>query len=331
MSPGQVVTSSRRGECRGVQLDPWTVYGEIAPGNPGMSIGVDVPDIGVLPPPGRYLGTLTGTSGSVPVRVTVVGQPEDKRGGRCRLRAESGREIVLSTGDTVAIRFEAVEAADCLCRAVPNSRPRRVSVPGMSTHITQGPPPVLSAETWTLLHDLRLRGFRTARAGPAEEEAIAAGLVVTRGANLALSQVGREAHAAWARLTPGSEEETLARNAYERFLALNVEFLRLCTDWQLKPGNEPNDHSDGAYDFKILERLDRLDERTGRLLDGLGEAVPRFGGYRPRLTEALERITDDRAWLASPRCDSYHTVWMQLHEDLLTTVGVNRADEKQPE
>jgi hypothetical protein len=164
-----------------------------------------------------------------------------------------------------------------------------------------------------------------------EEELVAAGLVMARGANIALLPAGREAHAAWARLAPGSEEEAQAKGAYERFLSLNVEFLRICTDWQLKPGNEPNDHSDLAYDFKILERLDRLDDRAGHLLEGLGKIVPRFGGYRPRLTDALDKIGDDRAWLASPRCDSYHTVWMQLHEDLLTAVGVNRADEAQPE
>ncbi len=69
----------------------------------------------------------------------------------------------------------------------------------------------------------------------------------------------------------------------------------------------------------------------GNLLEGLGKIVPRFGGYRLRLTDALDKISDDRAWLASPRCDSYHTVWMQFHEDLLTAVGVNRADEAQPE
>ena len=191
--------------------------------------------------------------------------------------------------------------------------------------------PALSEEAWTLLHDLRLRGFRPAKGGAVEDELVTAGLVTARGANIALSPAGREAHAAWARLAPGSEDEAQAKGAYERFLALNVEFLRICTDWQLKPGNEPNDHADAAYDFKILERLDRLDDRAGQVLEGLGKIVPRFGGYRPRLTDALDKISEDRAWLASPRCDSYHTVWMQLHEDLLTAVGVNRADEAQPE
>ena len=192
-------------------------------------------------------------------------------------------------------------------------------------------PGTLSDDAWVLLHDLRLRGFRPAKGGLAEEELTAAGLVLQRGVNLALAPAGRDAHAAWARLAAGSEEEAGARNAYERFLAFNVEFLRICTDWQLKPGNQPNDHSDAAYDFKILERLDRLDERAGALLETLGKLVPRFDGYRQRLTEALDRISEDRAWLASPRCDSYHTVWMQFHEDLLCAVGVNRADEAQPE
>jgi hypothetical protein len=201
----------------------------------------------------------------------------------------------------------------------------------MSADISQSPVPTLTEGAWALLHDLRLRGFRPAKAGPAEEELTAAGFVLVRGVNLALAPAGREAHAAWARLTPGSEEEVLAKTTYQRFLVFNVEFLRICTDWQLKPGNQPNDHSDAAYDFKILERLDRLDERAAPLVEALGKAVPRFADYRGRLTEALDRISDDRAWLASPRCDSYHTVWMQLHEDLLSAVGVNRADEAQPE
>ena len=200
----------------------------------------------------------------------------------------------------------------------------------MSTEIPEVVP-ALSEDALGLLHELRLRGFMPAKGSPAQDELVDAGLAMMRGTNVAMTPAGRDAHATWARLAPGSEDEAQALGAYERFLALNVEFLRICTDWQLKPGNEPNDHSDAAYDFKVLERLDRLDERAGQLLAGLGKTVPRFGGYRVRLTDALDKISDDRAWLASPRCDSYHTVWMQLHEDLLIAVGVNRADEAQPE
>src|SRR2546423_652510 len=161
----------------------------------------------------------------------------------------------------------------------------------MSADISQSPVPTLTEEAWALLHDLRLRGFRPAKGTPAEEELTAAGLVLVRGVNLALAPAGREAHAAWARLTPGSEEEVLAKTTYERFLVFNVEFLRICTDWQLKPGNQPNDHSDAAYDFKILERLDRLDERAGALVEALGKAVPPLADYPGRLAEAPHKIS----------------------------------------
>ncbi len=43
---------------------------------------------------------------------------------------------------------------------------------------------------------------------------------------------------------------------------------------------------------------------------------------------ALERVdAGDPEWLTSPRLDSYHTVWMQMHEDLLLAIGAERAHE----
>jgi len=189
----------------------------------------------------------------------------------------------------------------------------------------------LSDKAWERLHELRLRGFVPAKGSADEAELTEAGFVMLRGQNLALTPAGRAAHALWARLAAGSQEEAVAREAYQAFLPLNTQLLRICTDWQLRPDGSPNDHSDSAYDFKVLERLDRLDERTAGLVKKLAEAVPRFSAYPGRLTAALDRVADDRQWLASPRCDSYHTVWMQMHEDLLTAVGASREDEPEPE
>ena len=191
--------------------------------------------------------------------------------------------------------------------------------------------PSLSDDAWALVHDLRLRGFRPATNSPAEEEILGAELAMVRGPNLALTPAGREAHAAWARLPEGSDEHAAARRFYDSFLPQNTELLRICTDWQLRPGNIPNDHTDRAYDWGVVERLERLHERIGAMLDRLSAVVPRFGGYKARLGEALAKIDEDRQWFASPRCDSYHTVWMQMHEDMLSAVGVDRADEPQPE
>jgi pyruvate, orthophosphate dikinase len=32
-------------------------------------------------------------------------------------------------------------------------------------------------------------------------------------------------------------------------------------------------------------------------------------------------------WFAKPVMPSFHTVWFELHEDLLTTLGLERSDE----
>ena len=34
-------------------------------------------------------------------------------------------------------------------------------------------------------------------------------------------------------------------------------------------------------------------------------------------------------WFTKPVIDSYHTVWFELHEDLLATLGIERASEGQ--
>jgi hypothetical protein len=36
----------------------------------------------------------------------------------------------------------------------------------------------------------------------------------------------------------------------------------------------------------------------------------------------------DNAWLASPLIDSYHTVWMHLHQELLLTIGMSRQEDE---
>ncbi len=185
----------------------------------------------------------------------------------------------------------------------------------------------MTDDAWNLLHEVRLRGFVTSTGKPPETELLHAGYITARGPAIALTAEGREAHAAWARLREGSPEAEGAKAAYDRFLPLNTELLKVCTAWQLLPDGSLNDHSDRAYDLSVLERLDRLHERVTPWLARLSDAVPRFSGYVRRLEAALDKVADDGRWLASPRCDSYHTVWMQMHEDLLAVIGASREDE----
>jgi hypothetical protein len=168
--------------------------------------------------------------------------------------------------------------------------------------------------------------------GEAPDAALAplvdAGWARVRGAAVILTSAGRAEADARFRLTPGSDAEARAARAYEQFLPRNAELLRLCTDWQVRPGGTPNDHRDAQYDWGVVDRLVALDERIGPALRRLGRDAVRFAPYRERLRDARRRVEDGETdWLASPRVDSYHTVWMQLHEDLLLALGIDRADE----
>ena len=123
-----------------------------------------------------------------------------------------------------------------------------------------------------------------------------------------------------------------ATEAYERFERINRELLRLFTEWQMMPaGNEtvPNDHSDPAYDHRIVDRLGALHERAQRPLEQFAELEARLGEYSRRLDAAYDRVlAGEHDFVSGAKVDSYHTVWFELHEDLLRMLG--REREEQP-
>ncbi len=182
-----------------------------------------------------------------------------------------------------------------------------------------------------LLHELRLRGSIADPPAADADALCAAGLAQRAGPKLAPTAEGRALAEQLSRLAAGSDAEAAAQRAYDQFLPLNIEVLRVSSDWQVRPGNVPNEHLDTTYDWGVIDRLSTLDERVGPILRRLGEKVRRFAEYRPRLSDALNRVSDgEKEWFVSPRIDSYHTVWMQLHEDLLLALGRERTDEEEP-
>ncbi|WP_369201064.1 AMP-binding protein [Streptomyces sp. PU-14G] len=125
----------------------------------------------------------------------------------------------------------------------------------------------------------------------------------------------------------GLDRAALAR-AYEDFGTHNTALKRLITDWQLVGGTTVNDHSDAAYDADVIGRLAHLHEEFSGPLARLVLLAPRLAHYPGRLARALARIqAGDHSWLARPLVDSYHTVWFELHEDLLALTGRERARE----
>ncbi len=122
---------------------------------------------------------------------------------------------------------------------------------------------------------------------------------------------------------------------YRRFLPLNAELLRVCTDWQtVVVGGEhvPNDHADTDRDAAVLARLDVLHSSAVPVLGDLGEASGRFATYGERLERAHRHVRDGRTeWIAKPTVDSYHGVWFELHEHLLVTLDRDRSTEPLPQ
>jgi hypothetical protein len=176
-----------------------------------------------------------------------------------------------------------------------------------------------------VLHELRVRGT-AADEGDGADRVVEAGYAVRRREKLMLTPAGRVEADLRFRLTGDDEEAVQA--AYARFLPLNRGLIQICSHWQVRAGGVTNDHRDPVYDWAVIDRLVAHDEQTGPVIRALGRRVGRFAQYRERLRGARRRVeADEHDWLLSPRIDSYHTVWMQLHEDLLLGLGVQRADE----
>jgi len=129
-----------------------------------------------------------------------------------------------------------------------------------------------------------------------------------------------------------AERETVDHEAieelYAEFEPFNAEVKSLMTRWQLKDHETPNEHDDPDYDKGVLDGLNELDARFRGLLERMVTAVPRLAHYPARFAGALSRINaGDHSWFAKPLADSYHTVWFELHEDLIGLAGLSRAEE----
>ena len=198
-----------------------------------------------------------------------------------------------------------------------------------------------------VLHGLRLKGFADAAAigeavslgeadaKPELDALVAEGLATYRDGRLSgftLTPVGRAAHAQLLDEeleTSGQRASVLA--AYQRFLAINQDLLSICTDWQLREvagESVINDHTDAAYDAGVVAKLADLHAKVSPICADLGAALDRFAAYGGRLGDALAKVqAGDVDWFTKPMIASYHTIWFELHEDLLATLGIERSSE----
>lgn len=118
--------------------------------------------------------------------------------------------------------------------------------------------------------------------------------------------------------------------AHERFERINTELKQAITDWQtMSVGGRQvaNDHSDADYDERIIDRIGAIDEKVEPCLAVFAASVPRFARYRAKLEAALDKAEDgDHAWISDVTIESYHTVWFEMHEDILRVLGREREE-----
>ncbi|MET8147716.1 transcriptional regulator [Actinoplanes sp. NPDC049668] len=122
---------------------------------------------------------------------------------------------------------------------------------------------------------------------------------------------------------------TAVEQAHKEFEVLNGRLVKACTDWQLRPaeGNRlaSNDHSDPQWDGRVLDELTAIGGELTGLIGGLTGVLIRFDGYHERFETALARArAGEGQWVTGVGVASCHSVWMELHEDLLSTLGLQR-------
>jgi hypothetical protein len=192
-----------------------------------------------------------------------------------------------------------------------------------------------------VLHALRVKGFSTAdlvvdltglEPAVVDHELAgltAAGLAVFREARSLwqLTAAGREAHTDG--LTVDTDEATRAvlGEHYTAFVGLNEAFKELCGDWQLRAG-VTNPHDDPEYDRAVIDRLLVMDTKTQPVCAAFSGALARLDPYGPRLAAAARRVdAGEHQLFTGVMCGSYHDIWMELHEDLIITLAIDRTKE----
>jgi hypothetical protein len=160
------------------------------------------------------------------------------------------------------------------------------------------------------------------------ERLTASGLLV-EGTTLKLSSSGRaRLENLLANERKGIDSAAIA-GAYHDFRSVNADFKALVTDWQLKggPAGKPNTHDDTEYDATVLARLDDVHARVSPIIDAAATQLPRLNAYSSKLIVALGKVkAGETAWLTRPLIDSYHTVWFELHEELIGAMGLTREE-----
>jgi pyruvate,orthophosphate dikinase len=239
-------------------------------------------------------------------------------------------EVVGSTEiarEAATLLAWAREAGIQLDESQPASSPRRQSTSGAVD--PDGLLRVVAIKGFALLEGIADATLSSTDAvQPVVDDLVAEGLVESGAGAYKLTDAGRRRaddqlnseRDAW-----GVEGATRALDA---FLDLDHQIKEVVTAWQMRDEQTVNDHTDDDYDAGVLDRLAAIHADATAWLEPTTPDLPRLADYGARLTRALEAARGgDNRYVASPRVDSYHGIWFELHEDLIQLAGRTREEE----
>ena len=152
---------------------------------------------------------------------------------------------------------------------------------------------------------------------------VAAGALLSAPA-LRLTPAGRERLAELLAAERASVDRAVAEAVYERFTPVNADFKSALSQWQL---GRASGAANPAGDADVLASVQDVHQRVTPVIAAAAELLPRLSRYADRLATALRlAAAGDLAWLSRPLVDSYHTVWFELHEELIGLAGRTRED-----
>jgi hypothetical protein len=163
------------------------------------------------------------------------------------------------------------------------------------------------------------------------EAAIARGDLLRIRTSMLVSEPGQEVLAQeYRRRYAELREDAQYAEALDRFESVNKQLLAAMSDWQTVSVGEsrvPNDHSDQDYDAAVIGRVGDIVDRVERVLAPFSATEPRIGRGCERLGAAVDRaLAGEGEYISGISVPSVHTVWFQLHEDLLRLMGRERDE-----
>lgn len=115
----------------------------------------------------------------------------------------------------------------------------------------------------------------------------------------------------------------LLEDVVRHFEPVNADLVRVITEWQLSSTAEQ-----AVRRGEVHRQLTELADALVGLMVGLTARMQRFRRYPLQFSTALQqaRAGNDQ-WIAGVGLLSCHTVWAELHQDLLSSLGVERSAE----